>query len=266
MHELVEHIVSALTPCYPPAEAREMAYWIIEEKTGLNRFQAHIHQDVIEILDLDAIIAQLRNNVPIQYIFGHTVWLGLDLRLSSATLIPRPETAELVSLVAGNSQDNLRMLDIGTGSGCIALALKQRHPNWIVHAMDNSTEALAIAQANAEKLRIDVTFILSDILRDDISDYDLIVSNPPYIRPSERSSMTANTLSYEPSGALFVPESDPLLFYRRIAQLHRAPELWFEINESLCNEMLLLMQQSGYEAQSLQDMYGKQRFIHATQR
>ena len=265
MHELVEHIVSALTPCYPPGEACAMAYWIIEEMTGLNRFQAHMHPGAIEIPDLDVIIEQLRNNVPIQYVFGHTEWLGMNLQVSPATLIPRPETAELISLVSG-SQPRLRVLDVGTGSGCVALALKQRHPNWTVHAMDNSIEALTIAQTNAQRLGIDVTFFLADILRDDISQYDLIVSNPPYIRPSERSAMTQNTLIYEPPGALFVPEADPLLFYRRIAQLHRAPELWFEINENLGDEMLLLMRQSGYEAQCFRDMYDKQRFIHATQR
>ncbi len=223
-----------------------------------------------------------------QYIFGHTEWLGLDLKVTPATLIPRPETAELVTLICNqhslpfregqgvgfstlNSSPLLRrgrgmslnILDLGTGSGCIALALKQRHPEWQVAGLDNSREALSIARTNATRNNLDVHFFYADILTDDIGHYDLIVSNPPYIRPSEQDSMTANTLLHEPAQALFVPENDPLIFYRRIAELHAADELWFEINEHLGNEMITLMQQSGYEAQCLTDSYGKQRFIHA---
>ena len=288
MKAILEHIVTRLTPLYGSQEARELAFWIIEETTGMNRFDVSMHKGTKNIPELEIILKKLSEYVPVQYIFGHTEWLGLDLKLSPATLIPRPETAELVTLICNqhslpfregqgvgfstlNSSPLLRrgrgmslnVLDLGTGSGCIALALKQRHPEWQVAGLDNSREALSIARTNATRNNLDVHFFYADILTDDIGHYDLIVSNPPYIRPSERDSMTANTLLHEPAQALFVPENDPLIFYRRIAELHAADELWFEINEHLGNEMITLMQQSGYEAQCLTDSYGKQRFIHA---
>ena len=290
---ILEHIVTRLTPFYGPQEARELAFWIIEETTGMNRFDVSMHKGTKNIPELEIILKKLSEYVPVQYIFGHTEWLGLDLKVTPATLIPRPETAELVTLICHpqtlkpsnpqtlkhsplNSQHStlpsfqggvggrpLNILDLGTGSGCIALALKQRHPEWQVAGLDNSREALSIARTNAVRNNLDVHFFYADILTDDIGHYDLIVSNPPYIRPSERDSMTANTLLHEPAQALFVPENDPLIFYRRIAEMHAADELWFEINEHLGNEMITCMQQSGYEAQCLTDSYGKQRFIHA---
>ncbi len=270
MKTILEHIVTRLTPFYGPHEARELAFWIIEETTGMNRFDVSMHKGTKNIPELEIILKKLSEYVPVQYIFGHTEWLGLDLKLSPATLIPRPETAELVTLIC-NSQHStlntqhstLNVLDLGTGSGCIALALKQRHPEWQVAGLDNSHDALSIARTNATRNNLDVHFFYADILTDDIGHYDLIVSNPPYIRPSERDSMTANTLLHELAQALFVPENDPLIFYRRIAEMHAADELWFEINEHLGNEMITRMQQSGYEAQCLTDSYGKQRFIHA---
>ena len=286
MKAILEHIVTRLTPFYGPQEARELAFWIIEETTGMNRFDVSMHKGTKNIPELEIILKKLSEYVPVQYIFGHTQWLGLDLKVTPATLIPRPETAELVTLICHsqhstlntqhsttlntqhsttlNSQHStLNILDLGTGSGCIALALKHRHPEWQVAALDNSREALSIARTNATRNNLDVHFFYADILTDDIGHYDLIVSNPPYIRPSEQDSMTANTLLHEPAQALFVPENDALIFYRRIAELHAADELWFEINEHLGNEMITLMQQSGYEAQCLTDSYGKQRFIHA---
>ncbi len=284
MKAILEHIVTRLTPFYGPQEARELAFWIIEETTGMNRFDVSMHKGTKNIPELEIILKKLSEYVPVQYIFGHTEWLGLDIKLTPATLIPRPETAELVTLICHsqhstlntqhstlNSQHStlntqhstLNVLDLGTGSGCIALALKQRHPEWQVAGLDNSREALSIARTNATRNNLDVHFFYADILTDDIGHYDLIVSNPPYIRPSERDSMSANTLLHEPAQALFVPENDPLVFYRRIAEMHAADELWFEINEHLANEMITRMQQSGYEAQCLTDSYGKQRFIHA---
>ncbi len=291
MKAILEHIVTRLTPFYGPQEARELAFWIIEETTGMNRFDVSMHKGTKNIPELEIILKKLSEYVPVQYIFGHTEWLGLDLKLSPATLIPRPETAELVTLICHSQHStlnikhsgqvvgfstlnsspllrrgrgmSLNVLDLGTGSGCIALALKQRHPEWQVAGLDNSREALSIARDNAARNNLDVHFFYADILTDDIGHYDLIVSNPPYIRPSEQDSMTANTLLHEPAQALFVPENDPLIFYRRIAELHAADELWFEINEHLGNEMITRMQQSGYEAQCLTDSYGKQRFIHA---
>jgi len=279
MKAIVEHIVTQLTPCYGEHEARELAYWIIEETTGMNRFDLCTHKGTKNIPDLEIILKKLCKFVPVQYIFGHTEWLGLDLDVNEATLIPRPETAELVGLISTTPlipnplttnplipTHLTRILDIGTGSGCIALALKQKHPEWIVEGLDKSEEAIAVAKRNAAKLGLDVRFFVANIFSDEIGEYDVIVSNPPYIRPSEKGTMTENTLLHEPKEALFVPEDDPLLFYRRIAELHKAKELWFEISETQGDAMLELMQQTDYEAECLNDMYGKQRFIHAIQK
>jgi len=249
-----------------------MAYWIIEETTGMSRFAVRTHKGTKNIPNLENILEKLCNYVPIQYIFGHTEWLGLDLQVTEATLIPRPETAELVELIANfpfsisHFRTPIRVLDIGTGSGCIALALKQKHPEWQVEGLDINPEAIDVAKRNAERLGLDVRFYVADILKDEAGEYDLIVSNPPYIRPSEQCTMSENTLRYDPEQALYVPEEDPLLFYRRIAEMHKAPQLWFEISETQGKAMLALMQQTGYEAECLNDIYGKQRFIHATKR
>ena len=275
---MIDDITARLTPYYGADEARELAFWVIEETTGLNRFDARTHKGTKNIPDLPIILEKLYNFVPVQYIFGHIEWLGMNLELSPATLIPRPETAELIEKIVNlplivnqsfnrqSSNRPLTVLDVGTGSGCIALALKSKHPKWIVEGLDKSQEAIEIARRNAAKLNLDVRFYKADILTDEIGEYDMIVSNPPYVRPSERATMTENTLRHEPQQALFVPEQDPLLFYRRIAEIRKAPELWFEINEHLGAQMLQLMHQSGYNAECHKDMYGKDRFIHATRR
>lgn len=270
MQALIEHIIKRLTPFYPPEEVKELTYWLIEETTGMNRFEVRTCKDMINIPEIDGFIEQLCNYVPIQYIFGHTEWLGLDLQVTPATLIPRPETAELVEAIRGQGRA-FSVLDVGTGSGCIALALKKKHPEWQITGIDVSTEAVNVARNNAKRNNLEVEFRQGDIFSEEFESsnsgwFDLIVSNPPYVRPSERSTLTPNTMQYEPQLALFVPEDDPLVFYRRMAELHRAPELWFEINEHLGSDMLELMQQTGYEAECLNDMYGKQRFIHATVR
>ena len=226
--------------------------------------------------------------------------MGLDLQLSPATLIPRPETAELVDFITQdqstlnsqrstlntqrstfNSQlstlksqrSTLNLLDIGTGSGCIAIALKQQHPDWNVFGLDISEEALAIARGNAERNHTPVVFAQCDILRQTPSftdtdgkpiTFQVVVSNPPYIAEQEKQQMDASVLDYEPHSALFVPDSDPLLFYRRIAELRLAPHLYFELNEAYATQTADMLQSLGYHDIILKnDSYGKPRILVA---
>jgi len=270
MQTQIQEIIRRLTPFYPEPEAREMAYWIVEETIGMNRFDACRYAGTKSIPNLEDILEKLCSYVPIQYIFGHTLWMGMDLDVSEAVLIPRPETAELVEYASASMSGRTgRLLDVGTGSGCIALALKQRHPHWQIDALDISRSALDVARRNAAKTHTEITLLEADIT--DVRSmqaagmqphYDIIVSNPPYIRPSERRTMTQNTLLHEPDTALFVPEDDPLLFYRQIASLDLAAELWFEINEQMGAAMMDMLAQYGYKAQCKKDMYGKDRFVY----
>lgn len=267
MNPMIEYIVSRLSDLYPAEECREMAWWIAEEATGQSRSQLLCGcKDTTIIPNLEIILARLRRKEPIQYVFGHTLWNGLDLEVNPSTLIPRPETAELTDYVCrydtALTEKPLRVLDIGTGSGCIAIALKKYCPQWCVTGIDISEEALSTARRNAERNEAEVQFVQKDILIEDIGEYDVIVSNPPYICRHERTDMDTNVLDYEPATALFVPDEQPLLFYERIARLHRAPLLFFEINEAYPQEMTAMLHREGYTHTTLiNDIYGKARII-----
>ena len=197
--------------------------------------------------------------------------------MTPATLIPRPETGELVEKLSVVSRQpsvpSLRVLDIGTGSGCIAIALKKRHPEWQVTGIDISAEAIEVARENARRNDAEVDFQVADIFSvakgKDCSDetggnrlFDLVVSNPPYICEKEKKDMRRNVLDYEPATALFVPDEDPLRFYRRIAELRWGKQLFFEINEAYADEMQAMLAAQGYaEIQVMEDSYGKPRII-----
>ena len=271
MFQIIQHIASQLQAAYPADEAEALAWWIVEEETGLNRTQLQFGcKDTTFSPHMQEIIARLLHFEPIQYIFGHTLWCGLDLKVSPATLIPRPETAELVELIS-YSQDpasNCRVLDIGTGSGCIAIALKKQHPEWDVTGIDISAQAIEIAKENARLNGVEVNFMVRDIfadcaeLNEENSHYDIVVSNPPYICEREKSGMRRNVLEYEPASALFVPDNDPLLFYRRIASLRWGMQLFFEINESFAKETEDVLREQGYtDIRTIKDIYGKERIV-----
>ena len=290
---MIDYIVSRLTPIYSPEEAREIAFWVLEELTGQDRFTLSACKDTKNISNIEIILERIIKKEPIQYIFGHILWSGLDLKLTSATLIPRPETAELVDWINNslnskllnqtatlNSKlSTLNCLDIGTGSGCIALSIKRHHPAWQVTGLDISSEAVAIARENALRNHLDVRFIEQDILSLNSKllnqtatlhstlytlNYDIVVSNPPYVLESEKVSMESNVLDYEPSSALFVPNDDPLLFYRRIAELRLGRWLYFEINERFGAEVCDLLSSLGYiDIELKRDSYGKERFVRA---
>ena len=270
MKQLIDYIIFELRGFYPEEELRELAYWIIEESTGMTRTQILTDcKDTQNISNMEIILQKLRAHEPIQYIFGHTEWKGLDLCVTPATLIPRPETAELVEWILQEADRDkpLSVLDIGTGSGCIAIALKKAAPKWQVTGLDITEEALAVAKENAIRNKVEVNWLQADILspiaNNPLPIADIIVSNPPYICDCEKKDMDARVLDYEPHSALFVPDTDPLLFYRQIASLASSPSLvFFEINEAYGNEVCAMMEQMGYsDVQLKNDMYGKPRMV-----
>ena len=305
MKQHLDYIITQLRGYVAEEELYELAYWILEETTGLSRTQIlmdckdtkknvyeqekdsfHCHRphfsattsgectseqaeakEAENIPNIEIILEKVRAHMPIQYIFEHTEWMGLDLRVTPATLIPRPETAELVEwiLQTANHYQPLRLADIGTGSGCIAIALKQTCPLWHVTGIDISQEALVVAQGNAQRNQAKITWKQLDILTESIDSFDIIVSNPPYICQKEKADMDARVLLHEPHSALFVPDSDPLLFYRRIAQMRAAKNLFFEINEAYGKEVCDMLKQLGYQHITLKcDIYGKERMVYGT--
>lgn len=284
MKEFIQSIAAQLQAVYPADEAEALAWWIAEELTGCNRTQLQFgYKGTTNFPNLQTIIDRLLHFEPIQYIFGHTLWCGLDLKVTPATLIPRPETAELVERINNQMKNDqmVNVLDIGTGSGCIAIALKKTHPQWQVTGIDISPDAIEVANENALRNHVEIEFKVADIFDEidktcnlQLYSYNVIVSNPPYIRESENCTMRANVLNHEPATALFVPDDDPLLFYRRIAQLFsRAPYysalrtpkyLFFEINENFADELPCMLGGLGYTDITItHDIYGKPRIIES---
>ena len=227
-------------------------------------------------IPLDEIILRLNQGEPIDYILGYTYFYGLKIEVNKDTLIPRPETEELVELILNENQtrSGLKILDIGTGSGCIALALKSKLVDTEVTAIDVSGVAIEIAQKNSVHLDLNINFIQLDILNEHLwsklANYDIIVSNPPYIAQEEKKHMTSSVLDYEPHLALFVDDSDALLFYRKIAELAKKNlkengKLYFEINQYLGKETVELLENLGFNDVVLKkDIYGNDRIIQCT--
>ena len=229
----------------------------------------------------DKAIARLQNSEPIQHILGYTTFYGRQFKCDRRALIPRPETEELVDWIVSNwstvnsQQSTVKILDIGTGTGCIALSLAKELPEAKVSALDISKEALSLARENANILEVkNVDFIEGDILNksfnSQLSTFNLIVSNPPYVRECEKANMEPNVLDYDPHTALFVSDEDPLIFYRAIAEFaltHLAPNgaLYFEINQYLSRESCDLLISLGYKNVTLkEDINGNARMIKAT--
>lgn len=265
-----------LAGAYDQREARAVARMLIEEKFGLSF--ADIICGGVEALSeagtqwLEAAVERLEQGEPIQYVLGWAWFCGLRFGVQPGVLIPRPETEWLVDTVcAGSSAQNARkwrVLDIGTGSGCIALSIKRRLPEAYVEAWDISPEALAIAADNARSLGLDVAFRQQDALNltPDADAWDVIVSNPPYICQRERADMSPNVLNHEPSTALFVPDTDPLLFYRAITRyavgsLRSSGRLLFECNTLYAADTARMMADEGMNATEVHDdCFDKPRF------
>ena len=260
---------------YGVEEARQIAEMIVLAKGNISRNNLIIEPNKELIIDeLENIIVELKSWRPVQYIIGHANFYDMELRVREGVLIPRPETEELVEWIASESKPEATVLDIGTGSGCIAIALKRAIKDSSVWAMDISTKALEIATTNGALYAPEVQFIEGDALDefDRLFDtkFDVVVSNPPYIPQSDISLMRANVTEHEPETALFVPDNDPLLFYRAIAQtskrlLNDEGKLYFEIYEALATEMITMLKSEGYDNVILrEDFRGKPRMICAT--
>ncbi len=277
IQELRQKLVTSLQPVMAVEEARYTARILLMHNLKLSSTALVTSgYDVVADADETAIIQQLERvltHEPVQYVIGSAHFYGLDFYVDQSVLIPRPETEELVDMVIKeNGNPAASILDIGTGSGCIAVSLKYNMPATTVEAWDISESALGVARRNASAFGVDVGFKIVDILVTQLvadKKYDVIVSNPPYIRDSEKALMHSNVLDNEPHLALFVPDADPLVFYRAIARqvlalLRKDGRLYFEINEALGDEMIVLLAGLGFEARVIKDLQGKDRFVSAS--
>ena len=276
MNRITTYIRQSLQEIYPPEEVKALSMLICCDMLGLDALDIYMGKDIIlsecKQCELENIIFRLQKNEPIQYIRGFAEFDGRRFKVAPGVLIPRPETVELVELVARENTDACRLLDIGTGSGCIAISLDKRLPDAKVEAWDISEEALAIAYTNNKELKAEVMFLQRDVLSDDwekTPSFDVIVSNPPYVTEAEKNGMDANVLDWEPELALFVPDDDPLRFYRRIADLGRElllPEgrLYFEINQAYGRETAHMLEMNQYrDVRVIKDIFGKDRIVTA---
>lgn len=275
MREIIAKIEKELHNYYSPGEVsaltRTLATELLHIKESTFFLKDPITLNHAETSLLDNALTRLKQQQPIQHILGYENFCGLKFSVNSSVLIPRPETQELVAWITSESIGNEHILDIGTGSGCIAISLAHKLPASKVEAWDISNEALVVAEANNKANHTNVKFVNRDIFYATTSDkhFDIIVSNPPYIKEKERSTMHRNVLDYEPHTALFVPDNDPLIFYRTIA--HKALEmlspdglLYFEINREHGNETIQLLKEMGYtDIELRKDFAENDRMIRA---
>jgi release factor glutamine methyltransferase len=271
-----------LESVYLKEEINSFFFMLTESYFNISRIQLALQPnfEINKQLKVKILIAlkALKNHEPIQYIIGETEFLGLPFKVNESVLIPRPETEELVEWIINKQQTTnnkqLNILDIGTGSGCIAISLAKNLPNAKVFALDVSKKALDIAKDNAKRNNVIVEFVEADILKtEDLRHkteglkFNIIVSNPPYVRALEKEQMQPNVLKHEPHLALFVEAEDSLLFYRKITQiankvLSSNGQLYFEINEYLGKDMLKLLKDEGFEEVEIKkDIFGKDRMI-----
>lgn len=276
LQELKKYFNSELVDLFPKEEVQTLFSILANSYLNLSRVETVLQAEINispEIINrFEDALAKLKLNEPIQYILGETEFYGLTFLLSRDTLIPRPETEDLVSWVISDQENNnckYKILDIGTGSGCIAVALAKNLPLASISALDVSKEALKMATKNAINNSVNVGFIEQDILNSEVLPdlFDVIVSNPPYVRELEKNLMTSRVLKYEPPMALFVKDTDPLLFYKKIAKLGRQylskkGSLYFEINEYLGIELKEMLENNGYQDVIIRkDIFGKDRMI-----
>lgn len=273
--QLFDQCRSELFAHYSHPEAQSIAFMLLEYAFGFDKTHVLVNKntqtDTATWQKYEDALRRLQQQEPIQYIIGQTEFYGLPLKVQPGVLIPRPETEELVDwIIQNHSQQTIHLLDIGTGSGCIAITLAKHLPQAQVNALDVSPQALTIAQQNAVLNEVNIRFVQENILAPSTPDFanqslDIVVSNPPYVTPAEKAQMHTNVLAHEPELALFVPQDKPLLFYEAIAQfaqqrLKPKGALYFEINELFGQATQAMMEQTGFvNIEIKKDMFGKDR-------
>ena len=277
MHPIVNEIRDALRGYYPDSEALSLAKMLLVEAFGFSTLELYGGKDKEisgnRLRDLHEMLSRLQKNEPIQYILGKETFCGLTFEVDTHVLIPRPETRELVEWIVADYEllPACRILDVGTGSGCISISLAKFIPGASVESWDISEGALEVARRNCALNGVEVLLRQQDVLlaQPEPACFDVIVSNPPYITESEKADMEANVLDWEPATALFVPDADPLLFYRKIAELgtvmlKEGGSLYFEINRAYGNETVQMLEGLGYkQIQLRKDDWGNDRMIKA---
>ena len=267
-----------LQKLYPKTEIDAFFFRLAEDKLGLQLMDVFLKQDFVitsnKLVDLKAVISRLKKQEPIQYILGKTEFYGFPFLVDKNTLIPRPETEELVEwiLTEVDSKKPLQILDIGTGTGCIPISLAKHLPNATIFAIDVSNKALKIAKQNAELNRVTINFIEKDILQTKKlpQQFDLIISNPPYVRELEKVEIKNNVLKNEPHLALFVDDNNPLIFYTKIAylaknHLNKNGLLFFEINQYLGKDTLEVLKLKGFKTNEIRkDLFNNDRMIKSS--
>lgn len=274
--DLLPYFERKLEGVYDSREIENIFYWVAEALFGVKRSEMRIADYQLtesELLRIKSIVDRLQNHEPIQQIIGEVEFFGCPIYVNPDVLIPRPETEELVDLVLQSNLKPKRIVDVGTGSGCIPIALKKNLPDAEIIAIDISNPALELAKKSALRNKTDIVFHTADIMREipgGLEQSDIIISNPPYITTSERAKMDPNVLNFEPENALFVPDDDPIKFYKRIAEIAMyllvdGGELYYELNPLYAQAVQDYLFDLGFESVVIfQDLQGRDRMLKAT--
>jgi release factor glutamine methyltransferase len=279
MQEATYYLLNKLRSIYNDSESFNITDWVMEQLTGSKKAERMIYKNEAiteqEEKQLQQFTERLLKHEPVQYVLNESWFCGLKFYVDKNVLIPRPETEELVEWIISNCKfpvDELKILDIGTSSGCIAVSLKRRIRKAELWACDISDEALTVAKRNADALGADVNFMNLDFLneeeRDQLPSFDIIVSNPPYVPQKDKAQMQPNVLYYEPHAALFVPDNDPLIFYKAITEfgkghLNQNGFIYCEIHESLGSSVKEIFSSVGYSTELKKDMQQKDRMLRS---
>jgi release factor glutamine methyltransferase len=280
--EAYHNLIETLKPLYGNRESSNISDWVIEHVTGWNRSKRLVYHDASltdeQLEKFNSFKSELQQARPVQYVLGECWFAGMAFFVDERVLIPRPETEELVDFITKkylplyhSKESGFKLLDIGTGSGCIAIALKKNFPLWEIHAIDDSQGAMHVAAINAEKHSCPIHFTKADITleieNETIPSFEVIVSNPPYIPISDMLEMEDHVLKYEPHQALFVTDNDPLQFYKKIISfsmhhLLRGGMLFFETHSDYANDVANVLEENDFEQIEIkQDLQGRDRIV-----